>query len=71
MNYRIKRFVAVPNKAMRLVLQGVGNRFDYFHDRLCHPQEFRQTRLVLIGRELEQVRIEPLLLREEVNATIQ
>ena len=71
MNYRIKGFVAVPNKAMRLVLQGVGNRFDYFYDRLCQPQEFRQTRLVLIGQELEQVRIEPLLLWEEVNATIQ
>jgi cobalamin biosynthesis protein CobW len=68
--YRIKGFVAVPNKAMRLVLQGVGNRFDYFYDRPWQPQEPRQTRLVLIGRELEQVRIESLVLGEEVNATI-
>jgi cobalamin biosynthesis protein CobW len=67
--YRIKGFVAVPNKAMRLVLQGVGNRFDYFYDRTWQPQEPRQTRLVLIGRELEQVRIESLVLGEEVNAT--
>ncbi|MCW5318275.1 hypothetical protein GTQ43_32450 [Nostoc sp. KVJ3] len=71
MNYRIKGFVAVPKKAIRLVLQGVGNRFDYFYDRLWQPQEPHQTQLVLIGRELEQVRIKPLLLREEVNATIQ
>ncbi|WP_414570726.1 cobalamin biosynthesis protein CobW [Nostoc sp. CCY 9925] len=69
--YRIKGFVAVPNKAMRLVLQGVGNRFDYFYDRPWQPHQARQTRLVLIGRELEQVRIESLVLGEEVNATIQ
>ena len=71
MNYRIKGFIPVPNKAIRLVLQGVGNRFDYFYDRLWQPQEPRQTRLVLIGREIEQVRIESLVLGEEVNATIQ
>lgn len=71
MNYRIKGFVPLPNKAIRLVLQGVGNRFDYFYDYLWQPQEPRQTRLVLIGRELEQVRIESLVLGEEVNATIQ
>ncbi|MBD2526750.1 hypothetical protein A6769_36125 [Nostoc punctiforme NIES-2108] len=71
MNYRIKGFVPVPNKAIRLVLQGVGNRFDYFYDYLWQPQEPRQMRLVLIGRELEQVRIESLVLGEEVNATIQ
>ncbi|MBP5971877.1 cobalamin biosynthesis protein CobW [Brasilonema sp. CT11] len=65
--YRIKGFVAVPKKAMRLVLQGVGNRFDYFYDRPWQPQEPRQTKLVLIGRELDQVRIESLLLQEEVN----
>ncbi len=69
--YRIKGFVAVPNKAMRLVLQGVGNRFDYFSDRPWKPQEPRQTRLVLIGQELDQVHIESLVLGEEVDATIQ
>lgn len=56
--YRIKGFVAVPNKAMRLVLQGVGNRFDTFYDRPWRTDETRQTRLVFIGRSLnlEQVR---------------
>lgn len=51
--YRIKGFVHVPNKAMRLVLQGVGDRFDSFYDRPWQPDESRQTRLVFIGRELE------------------
>ncbi|HEY9641304.1 MAG TPA: cobalamin biosynthesis protein CobW [Coleofasciculaceae cyanobacterium] len=55
--YRVKGFVAVPNKAMRLVLQGVGDRFDYFYDRLWQPSEPRQTRLVLIGHALEQSKI--------------
>ncbi len=50
--YRIKGFVEVPNKSMRLVLQGVGNRFDTFYDRLWLKEETRQTRLVFIGRNL-------------------
>jgi cobalamin biosynthesis protein CobW len=60
--YRIKGFVAVPNKAMRLVLQGVGKRFDYFYDRPWHPQEERQTKLVFIGNNLEQKQVEAFLL---------
>ena len=48
--YRIKGFVAVPNKAMRLVVQGVGNRFEPFSARPWQPDEPRQTRLVFIGR---------------------
>ena len=52
--YRIKGFVAVPNKAMRLVLQGVGQRFDKFYDRPWQPTELRQTRLVFIGQRLSK-----------------
>lgn len=48
--YRIKGFVAVPNKVMRLVVQGIGNRFDTFYDRPWQLGEPRQTRLVFIGR---------------------
>ncbi|MBH8551194.1 cobalamin biosynthesis protein CobW [Nostocaceae cyanobacterium CENA357] len=51
--YRIKGFVAVPNKPMRLVMQGVGTRFDKFYDRPWQPEEPRQTRLVFIGRDLK------------------
>ncbi len=56
--YRIKGFVNVPNKPMRLVLQGVGNRFDTFYDRLWTPEETRHTRLVLIGNDLNRQLIE-------------
>ena len=52
--YRIKGFVSVSNKPMRLVLQGVGNRFDTFYDRHWTKDEFRQTRLVFIGHKLEK-----------------
>ena len=56
--YRIKGFVNVPNKPMRLVLQGVGDRFDYFYDRPWRKDELKQTRLVFIGKELRQEAIE-------------
>ncbi|AIE72891.1 MULTISPECIES: cobalamin biosynthesis protein CobW [unclassified Synechocystis] len=55
--YRIKGFVAVPQKAMRLVFQGVGQRFDYFYDRLWTGEELRQTRLVVIGQGLDPEQI--------------
>jgi len=50
--YRIKGFVNVSNKPMRMVLQGVGDRFDYFYDRLWKNTETRQTKLVFIGKNL-------------------
>ncbi|MEM7066947.1 MAG: cobalamin biosynthesis protein CobW [Cyanobacteria bacterium P01_B01_bin.77] len=52
--YRIKGFVSVPNKRMRLVLQGVGQRFDHFYDRAWQMDEARQTRLVVIGSDLDR-----------------
>ncbi|WP_017662083.1 cobalamin biosynthesis protein CobW [Baaleninema simplex] len=60
--YRIKGFVAVPGKAMRLVLQGVGRRFDYFYDRPWNPDEPRETQLVFIGENLDRSAIETALL---------
>jgi cobalamin biosynthesis protein CobW len=59
--YRIKGFVAVPNKAMRLVLQGVGNRFEQFYDRPWRPDELRQTQLVLIGHDLNPTELQARL----------
>lgn len=59
--YRIKGFVNVPNKPMRLVLQGVGNRFDSFYDRFWKDGELRETRLILIGRELDGAEVEQKL----------
>ncbi|MBD2772728.1 cobalamin biosynthesis protein CobW [Iningainema tapete] len=55
--YRIKGFVNVPDKPMRMVLQGVGTRIESFYDRMWKTHELRQTRLVLIGRHLNQTDI--------------
>ncbi len=60
--YRTKGFVAVPNKPMRLVLQGVGDRIETFYDRLWQPNEPRQTRLVFIGQNLQSADIEQAVL---------
>ncbi|MBW4680694.1 MAG: cobalamin biosynthesis protein CobW [Microcoleus vaginatus WJT46-NPBG5] len=59
--YRVKGFVSVPAKGMRLVVQGVGSRFDYFYDRPWQATEIRQTRLVLIGRDLDESEIQTVL----------
>ncbi|MBW4553570.1 MAG: cobalamin biosynthesis protein CobW [Aphanocapsa sp. GSE-SYN-MK-11-07L] len=55
--YRIKGFVNVANKPMRLVLQGVGDRIETFYDRPWQATEIRETRLILIGRALDQAQI--------------
>ena len=55
--YRVKGFVNVPNKSMRLVMQGVGDRFDYFFDRAWREGEPRQTKLVFIGDGVEEAAI--------------
>ena len=60
--YRVKGFVNVPNKPMRSVLQGVGNRFETFYDRPWQAEEARQTRLVLIGQDLDRQAIEAQIL---------
>ena len=51
--YRVKGFVALPGAAMRLVVQGVGQRFDSHFDRPWRATDKRSTRLVLIGDHLD------------------
>lgn len=48
--FRIKGFVHVPGKPRRLVVQGVGTRFQRYFDRDWADGEARATRLVVIGR---------------------
>ena len=55
---RVKGFAAIPGKAMRLLVQGVGQRFDRHFDRAWGADEARQTRLVLIGQDLDRTAIE-------------
>jgi cobalamin biosynthesis protein CobW len=50
--YRVKGFVHVPGKPMRMVLQGVSQRFDFYFDRLWKEGEERKTALVVIGHDL-------------------
>ncbi|QHE86593.1 cobalamin biosynthesis protein CobW [Hydrogenophaga sp. BPS33] len=56
--YRVKGFVALPGAAMRLVVQGVGARFDSHFDRPWRADEARATRLVLIGDHLDAVALQ-------------
>ena len=48
---RIKGFVAVDGKPMRLLVQGVGTRFSHHFDRAWAPGEARSSRLVVIGEK--------------------
>jgi cobalamin biosynthesis protein CobW len=52
--YRVKGFVAVPGKPMRLLVQGVGRRFDHHFDRRWRDGEAQRTRLVFIGEDLDE-----------------
>ena len=56
--YRVKGFVALPGVAMRLVVQGVGQRFDSYFDRAWRSDEARATRLVLIGDHLDAAQLQ-------------
>ncbi len=55
--YRVKGFVAVAGKPMRMVIQGVGQRFESFYDRHWQPQEQPRTQLILIGEHLDKDRL--------------
>ncbi|MEO0854754.1 MAG: GTP-binding protein, partial [Cyanobacteria bacterium J06648_11] len=55
--YRIKGFVWSEGKPMRLVIQGVGKRLDSFYDRPWQTDEPKQTKLVLIGKNLDEAAI--------------
>jgi cobalamin biosynthesis protein CobW len=46
---RLKGFLAVHGKPMRLVLQGVGDRIQHYFDRAWRSDEACAGRLVVIG----------------------
>jgi len=50
---RVKGFAALPGKKMRLLVQGVGRRFDAYFDRAWNDGEAQATRLVFIGKGLD------------------
>lgn len=59
--YRIKGFINVPDKPMRMVLQGVSNRFDHYFDRKWKDSETRKTSLVIIGDELAEKNLQAII----------
>lgn len=58
---RVKGFAALPGKPMRLLVQGVGSRFDHHFDRPWQEGEARRTRLVFIGQELDEAALRAAL----------
>jgi cobalamin biosynthesis protein CobW len=46
---RVKGFVAVAGKPMRLLIQAVGPRVNHYYDRPWGPAEARRSKLVVIG----------------------
>jgi len=59
---RIKGFLDVAGKPMRLLVQGVGSRFRQHYDRAWGAQEARRGRLVVIGQKgLDRAAIEAAL----------
>ncbi|MEX0607331.1 MAG: cobalamin biosynthesis protein CobW [Halofilum sp. (in: g-proteobacteria)] len=55
--YRVKGFAAT-GKPMRQVVQAVGERVAHYFDRAWEDDETRETRLVVIGHELDRDAIE-------------
>ena len=59
---RIKGFVDVANKPMRLQVQAVGSRVNHYFDRAWGAGETRQSRLVVIGEKgMDRAAIEKML----------
>ena len=59
---RIKGFVEVANKPMRLQVQAVGSRVNHYFDRAWGPTETRRSRLVVIGEKgIDRAAIERML----------
>ncbi len=50
--FRVKGFLALPDKPMRQVLQGVGDRIEQYFDRPWRSDEPRQSKIVMIGKDL-------------------
>jgi len=48
---RVKGFADVPDRDRRKVVQAVGDRLQQHYDRPWHAGEYRETRLVVIGRK--------------------
>ena len=59
--YRIKGFIDVPGKPMRMIIQGVGDRFNKYFDRKWQADETRKTQLVIIGEDVEKLDLKAII----------
>ncbi|WP_186209389.1 cobalamin biosynthesis protein CobW [Burkholderia gladioli] len=60
--YRVKGFAALPATPMRLVIQGVGGRFDSYFDRRLTEADGATSRFVLIGEDLDAAALQAAFL---------
>ncbi|MBO0334180.1 cobalamin biosynthesis protein CobW [Sneathiella sp. CAU 1612] len=60
---RVKGFLSVKDKDMRLVLQGVGSRLQHYFDREWATDEERVSKLVIIGEhDMDQAAVTKIIL---------
>lgn len=60
---RMKGFISIAGKPMRLLVQAVGPRVNHYYDRAWTPTDDRRSRLVVIGlRGLDRAAVETILL---------
>ncbi|KAF1015388.1 MAG: cobalamin biosynthesis protein CobW [Burkholderia sp.] len=62
MIYRVKGFAALPATPMRLVIQGVGGRFESYFDRCLTEADGVTSRFVLIGQNLDAAALQAAFL---------
>jgi G3E family GTPase len=61
--YRSKGILWIERAPRRAVFHGVNNRFTIYWDRLWEKEEFRSSRLVFIGKDLDKSEIQTRLER--------
>lgn len=64
--FRAKGFASVADKPMRQVIQGVGQRIESYFDRLWQQDEERSSRIVLIGKGLDEAVLLAALKQAEI-----
>lgn len=65
--FRAKGFASVADKPMRQVIQGVGQRIESYFDRLWQHDEERSSRIVLIGKGLDEALLLSALKQAEIS----
>ncbi|MEW7277593.1 cobalamin biosynthesis protein CobW [Aquimarina sp. 2201CG1-2-11] len=68
--YRIKGIIHVPGKPMRMIVQGVADRFENYFDRKWAEGELKATRLVIIGEKIDEEKLQNAL-EEKLMTTVE